>query len=115
MLPLFSYIFMATCDYTRVMYDLVTVTNCARDGALYLSDSSVATSTGYTSCSQAALADASNLNPSPTVTSTSGTDSGGISYVKVTVTYTFNTVGNYPGIPTSTVLTRSVTMAVTPP
>ena len=74
----------------------------------------MATSTGYTSVSQAALADATNLSPSPTVTSVLGTDSGGNSYVKVTVTYTFSTIGKYPGIPTSTTLTRSASMAITP-
>jgi Flp pilus assembly protein TadG len=115
LLPVLCFIGMATVDYGRANYAAVTIANCAFDGAMYKSDPRFAASTGYADYQHAALADASNLSPAPTVTSTSGTDAGGNSYVTVAVAYTFNTLVNYPGIPNTVPLTRSATMVVTPP
>lgn len=109
------FICIATCDHARSVYDAVTVANCARNGALYACDSTFAASTPYTSIQQAALADAGNLSPTPTVSSTTGTDTGGNQYVLVTVSYAFQGTINYPGIPGSSTISRTVKMAVTPP
>lgn len=109
------FICIATCDYARSVYDAVTVANCARNGALYACDSAFASQTPYTSIQQAALADAGNLSPAPTVSSTTGTDSGGNRYVQVTVSYSFQGTINYPGIPSSFTISRTVMMAVSPP
>jgi hypothetical protein len=92
----------------------VTVANCARNGALYQCDPTFASSTPYTSLQGAAQADAGNLSPAPTASSTTGTDSNGNKYVAVTVTYPFQCLINYPGIPYSITLSRTVTMAVAP-
>lgn len=114
LLPFFSMLFVATVDYTRVLYALVTVSSCAQIGALYASDPGFATSTSYASYQQAALADATNLSPTPTASLSTGVDSGSNSYVAVTVTYTFHTMITYPGIPSSLTLSRTVTMTITP-
>ena len=108
-------IFMGAVDYSRVFYDSVTVANCARNGALYASDPTFAASTPYTTLQQAATADALNLSPAPGVTSVSGTDTSGGKYVDVTVNYTFQTIANYPGIPGSVLISRTVRMPVAPP
>jgi Flp pilus assembly protein TadG len=114
-LPMLSFVWLVTIDYSRLFYAWATLADCARNGAFYASDPEFASSTTFTSIQQAALADSSNLSPSPTITSTSGTDSGGNNYVLVTATYTFRTVANYPGIPNSVALSRSLQMVVTPP
>jgi Flp pilus assembly protein TadG len=115
MLPMLSFVCLVAIDYSRLFYAWATLADVARDGALYASDSSFATSTTYATAQQAALADASNLSPAPTITSTSGVDAGGNSYVQVTATYQFQTIANYPGIPNSVSLSRSLRMVVTPP
>jgi Flp pilus assembly protein TadG len=113
-LSLLCFLTVATCDYGRISRDALIVTNCARNGALYASDSTYAAQSGYTSIQAAALADA-NLSSTPTVSSTTGTDSSGNNYAEVTVSYTFNTLLNYPGIPSSVPITRTVRMAIAPP
>jgi Flp pilus assembly protein TadG len=113
LLPFLAFLFVIAVDWARIFYYSVIVTNCARNGALYLSDPTPRSASPYTSVAQAALADAPNLNPSPTVTSTSGSDSSG-PYVEVTVSYPFRTVTNFPGVPTNTTLVRTVRMSVAP-
>src|SRR5262249_35313032 len=92
----------------------ITIENCARNGALYASDPIAAAQSSYATLSDAALSDAPNISPTPTVTSTSGTDASGRSYVDVTVTYTFTTLTSYPGIPSSTTISRTVRTDVAP-
>ena len=115
LMPMLSYVCVVTIDYSRLFFFWTTIAPCALNGAYYLSDSNMAASSGYSSYQQAALADASNLSPAPTVSTTSGTDSSGNAYVTVTVSYAFQTLFNYPGIPSSVTLSRKVQMAVTPP
>jgi hypothetical protein len=68
----------------------------------------------YTTITQAALADAPNLNPAPAVSSQYGTDGSGADYVDVTVTYPFQTVTKVPGVPSQTTLSRTVRMRIAP-
>jgi Flp pilus assembly protein TadG len=109
--------FMGAIDYARVFYDSVTVANCARDGALYAADPTFAASTGYANVKQAALDDATDLSPTPTVVTppVQGTDASGNKYVDVTVSYQFYTVASYPGIPSSITISRTARMPLAPP
>lgn len=106
--------FMGGIDYARVFYSSVTVANCARNGALYAADPTFAASTPYTTLTQAATADAPNLSPTPSVTSATGTDSSGNSYIDVTVSYPFSTVASYPGISNSVLISRTARMPLAP-
>ncbi len=115
LLPLLCYICAITIDYARLFFAWTTIAECAYNGAYYLADSNVATGSQWTSYQQAALADAANLSPTPTVSSTAGTDSNGNLYQEVTVTYNFSTQFSYPGIPSAVTLTRKLRMAQTPP
>ncbi len=110
--PFLVFLFVAVLDYGRIFYDSLTIENCARNGALYGSDPIAAAESPYSSITQAALADASNLSPTPTVTSSNGTDSSGNPYVEVTVSYSFQTLVAYPGIPQTTQISRTVQMRV---
>jgi len=110
LVPLLVLLFMITVDFARVFYFSVTLTNCARAGALYASDPTTADESPFANVQAAALADASNLTPQPTISSTSGTDGQGRSYVSVTATYSFQTITGFPGIPNTVPLQRTVTM-----
>jgi Flp pilus assembly protein TadG len=116
LLPVLAFLFMVATDYARIFYYAVIINNCARSGALY-GRAGPTYATDTVGIQNAALADAAaqDVSPTPNVASTTGTDSAGNPFVQVTVTYQFQTVVNYPGIPTSTTLTRMVQMRVDPP
>jgi Flp pilus assembly protein TadG len=130
--PFLAFMFVIAVDWARIFYYSIAVRNCARNGALYLSlqqsastTSSPYTDSGYVNLyaksaspvTAAALADAHDLTPTPTVTSASGSDSHG-PYVEVTVSYPFQTVTNFSVgdflVPSSTNVTRTVRMYVPP-
>ena len=132
LLPFLAFMFVIAVDWARIFYYAIAVENCARNGALYMSQQQSAkviatpyTDSGYVNLyassanpvQSAALADAPDLTPTPGVTSTSGSDGNG-AYVEVTVSYTFRTmsgfsVGNFL-MPSSTDVTRTVRMYVPP-
>jgi Flp pilus assembly protein TadG len=112
LLPLLIFLFVISVDFARVYYYSVTLTNCARAGAMYASDPTTAAESPFANVQAAALADATNLTPAPGVTSTNGVDSTGHSYVEVTAAYTFQTITGFPGIPNQINLTRSVRMNI---
>jgi Flp pilus assembly protein TadG len=111
LLPLLVMVFVITVDFARIFYFSLTLTNCARAGALYACDPVAAAESPFASLSAAALADATNLSPQPVISSANGTDASGRAYVEVTAAYPFATVTNFPGIP-NVQLTRAVRMRV---
>jgi Flp pilus assembly protein TadG len=130
LLPFLAFLFVIAVDWARVFYYSIAVTNCARNGAMYLSQQQSAKTTdapytdsglvnlyagSKTSLSDAALADAPDLTPAPTVASTTGSDTYG-AYVEVTVSYPFQTVTGFSvwgfGVPASTNVTSTVRMYV---
>ena len=130
--PFLAFLFVIAVDWARVFYYSIAVRNCARNGALYLSQkqsakttSSPYTDSGYVNLyvnsanpvTAAALADAPDLTPTPTVTSTTGSDRYG-PYVEVTVSYAFQTVTNFSVakfvVPSNTNVTSTVRMYVPP-
>jgi Flp pilus assembly protein TadG len=113
-LPFLMFILVAAVDFARIFYFSITIANCARNGAMYGADESLADKSPYDTIEEAALADAQSLNPQPTVVSTQGADSTGQPYVQVTVTYPFRTVTGFPGVPRSIDISRTTRMRVTP-
>ena len=112
LLPVLTLLFVIAIDYARVFYYAVTIANCARNGALYGRDPGAAGESPFTSLKEAALAEAANVQPVPTVSSKNGTDAKGAPYVEVTVSYAFKTITNYPIIPSSFTVSRTVRMHV---
>jgi Flp pilus assembly protein TadG len=132
LLPFLAFMFVIAVDWARIFYYSIAVTNCARNGAFYMSQqqsakttSSPYTDSGYVNLyvnsanpvTAAALADAPDLTPTPTVTSATGSDTYG-AYVEVTVSYPFHTVTDFSlwkfVVPASTDVTRTVRMYVPP-
>src|SRR5262249_40545307 len=114
LLPVLAFLFVAAVDYPRVSYYSVTVENCARNGALYASDPVMAAQPPYASITAAAQAEAPNLSPAPSVSSASGTDGDSNPYVEVTVTWSFQTLTNYPGVPSTVTVSRTVRVRKAP-
>jgi Flp pilus assembly protein TadG len=107
LLPLLALLVLIAVDWGRIFYCAIVVDNCARNAAAYLNDPYATINSPYSSVTNAALADAPNLNPQPTLSTASGTDTNG-TYVDCTVTYNFQTISNFPGIPRTTTITRTV-------
>jgi Flp pilus assembly protein TadG len=107
LLPLLALLVVIAVDWGRAFYYAIVVSNCARNGAMYASDPYSSIQSPYTSLSQAALADAPNLSPQPSVTSASGSDTNG-TYVDCTVTCDFQTITNFPGVWKTTTISRTV-------
>jgi Flp pilus assembly protein TadG len=123
MMSFLTFLFLIAVDFARMFYTALTIENCAYTGALYGSQTYAGTNwqgTGgqIASVQAAAVADGTRLNPALTSSNvsvtTGGTDANGNSIVVVTVQYTFNTLVTYPGIPSSTTLSRTVQMRVAP-
>jgi Flp pilus assembly protein TadG len=112
-LPLFAFILVAATDFARIYYIFVTVTDCARNGALYACQNSTQANPAYTTATTAAaVADASNLSPTPTVSAPAFSTINSIHHVTVSVTYNFTPIIPFPGIPSPVAVTRSFTMRV---
>ena len=114
LLPFLAFLFVIGVDWSRLFYYSVTLDNCARNGAIYASDPYTKVQSPYSNITAAALADASNISPAPTVTSASGVDANGYNFVDCTVSWTFNTLTNFPGVPQQTNLTRTVRVYLAP-
>jgi len=110
LLPLLILLFAIAIDFARIYYCSLSLTNCARAGALYASDPSTADESPFASFQAAALSDATNLSPQPTITKTSGIDASGGFFVTVTADHVFRTMVKFPGVPRDIPLQRKVTM-----
>lgn len=116
LLPALIVVLVITVDWARLFYFNVTVTNCARNAALWQADTVLQAQSRYTTLQAAALADwPSSLSTQPTVDSpVNGTDSAGNAYVEVTVHYAFQTLTTYLGSASNVNLTRTVRARVPP-
>jgi Flp pilus assembly protein TadG len=114
LLPVLTLLLVITVDFARLYYHYMTITNCARNGALWLSDPVAQATSKYATVDAAARADAVNLDPSKlSVSNTSGTDANANPYAEVTVTYQFPLITSYLGFNEQT-LSRTVRMRTAP-
>jgi Flp pilus assembly protein TadG len=114
-LPFLSLMFVIAIDYCRVFYSSQTIQNCACAGAMYAANVAWVDTEKATSAEaavKAALAEGVSLNPPLQASNITVTTAG--SQAKVTVTYEFPFVVNWPGRGPTLTITRSVTMAIVP-
>jgi Flp pilus assembly protein TadG len=109
MLPLLVLLFLIAVDFARAFHVSLTLTNCARAGALYACDPVAAMESPFPTVESAALADATTLSPQPTITSTTGVDESGRPYAEVTAECEFTTLTSFAGMQ----LSRTVRMFIT--
>src|SRR5262249_14374871 len=114
LLPLLCTLFLITIDFARVFFPSLTISSCARNGALYACDPVRVGESPYSDTQQAAQADATSLSLQPSVSSSNTVASDGKPWVRVQVDYSFHTITNYPGIPATVNVSRAVYMRVMP-
>src|SRR5262249_37790463 len=134
LLPFLFFLFVLAVDYCRIFYYAITLENCARNGAYYASNYPNSCNLyndiyGYHNIDHAVLRDAASLkDPSqpandPTYVVTYGTSPGGPftdtapspdGYVQVTVTWTFCSITNFPGVPSQVAISRAAVMRMAP-
>ena len=133
LLPFLCFVFVATVDFARIIYFTVTIDNCAHNGGVYGSQTYdnanqqwIGSLAQYwegpngkiiTTEQAATSVDGTNLSPAlakSNVAVASGTDSAGNTTNIVTITYTFNTIVAFPGIPSAVTITRVATARVAP-
>ena len=113
LLPFLALLFVVALDYSRIFYVTVVVANCARNGAIYGSQNPT-TANDTSGIQTNAQMDAGNLNVNNLTVTSSTDNSTSPTYVDVTASYVFTTITNYPGVPSSTTIVRTVRMSVTP-
>ena len=119
--PFLALVLVSAVDLCRIFFAYNTITNAARNAAMWASDplangTVTPSQSPYATVQAAALADANNLSPALTaadITQTSGTDGQGNATIVVTVQYPFKLITSYLGFGTAT-LSRQVTMRVAP-
>jgi Flp pilus assembly protein TadG len=116
-LPFLAFLFVIAFDFSRIFYFAVTISSCARNGALYAANPTLSDKLPYASVQEAALADAVGLKTQPSVSVTMSDDTAVPPWVEVSVSYPFTTVTHFPGVPSSTTITRKVRMVrvIVPP
>ena len=114
LLPLLTLLLVISVDFARLYYHYVTITNCARNGAMWMCDPVAQSTSKYATVDAAARADATNLDPSRlTVSSNTGVGADGNPFAEVTVTYDFPLITTYLGFSGQT-LSRTVRMRTAP-
>ena len=121
LLPFLCFMFVIAIDYARVYYFSLTLQSAARNGAYFASDYPGLYS--FTTAYDVTMADLSNLSPTPQVAINYSTASTGpftsptpiaAGYVEVIVTWTFNSITSFPGVPNTTTLVRTCRMQMAP-
>jgi Flp pilus assembly protein TadG len=112
-LPVLLILALAAVDYGRAYFDYISVTNAARNGAVFASASeeAAADEAGIRSAVLNELGEVQD-GDSVVVTVATGSDAQGKTFANVTVRHTFRTVFSWPGLPTSFPIQRSVQMRV---
>src|SRR5262245_51387255 len=113
LLPFLCFAFVLAVDFSRVFYYCVTLDNGARNGAV-CGAADTAHALDQATIKNIVLADFPNLDPQKVGVDITTDNAAAPTYVQVTVTYPFETVTNYPGVPTPITLTRTVRVRVTP-
>ena len=114
LLPVLTFLLIISVDFARLYYHYLTITNCARNGAVWLADPVAQSTSKYVTVDAASRADATNLDSSKlTVSSKTGVGADGNPYAEGTVSYQFPLITTYLGFNAQT-LSRTVRMRTAP-
>lgn len=114
LLPLLIFLAVIGVDYARIWARALIMETASRNACWYACQDSTkaADTTGIQAVAQKDLTEFSN--PQATVTSSTYTGTDGFLHVKVTVSRTFNTLTNFPAVPSSSNVKRTTDMRVCP-
>lgn len=115
LLPFLVFLLIIGADWARLLYFKIEVDGAARAGALWAADPSRQgeAPTGWNTLLNA-VRKASPSLPADTAANDTITTSGGITVHQVTVTMSFATLTNFPGVPTTSTIKRTVEMRELP-
>ena len=113
LLPMLMFFAVIGVDYARVFSRTLILETASRNACYYAAqDSTKAVDTaGITAVAQKDLTDVSDTT---TVTSSTYLGDDGFTHVQVTVSMTFNTITDFPGVPYQSNLSRTTDMRVCP-
>lgn len=111
-LPLLMFLFGIGVDWARAFYYHITITNAARNAAIWGCDNPTR-ATDTAGIQAIALQDTTSLGSGVTVSSSVVTVSG-TDYLKVTVSYPFTTLTGFPGTPSTQTIYQTAEMRVMP-
>jgi Flp pilus assembly protein TadG len=114
LLPFLSLMFLVAADFCRVFYTSQTVQGCARTAALYASGAAMPPdgSDAQTAATAAAVADGSVLDPPLAANNVAVSISN--SAATATITYDFQPLVHYPGLPGKLTIVRTAQMNLFP-
>jgi Flp pilus assembly protein TadG len=116
LLPLLMFLAVIGVDYARIFSRAIVIESASRNACYWAAQhpDKAIDDAGITAVAMRDLTEFTTGGVTPTVTVLRYTGTDTFQHVKVTVTVTFNTVTNYPGVPSSTALSRSTDMRVCP-
>jgi Flp pilus assembly protein TadG len=132
LLPFLAFLLLVTIDFARVFYYAITIENCLHNGVMFGSQTFDNQNQQWLGNNQfwqgpngqivsqgqaASQLDGMNLSPalsSSNITVTNGTDADGNPVNIVTISYPFQTITQFPGIPSQLTIQRSAQMRVAP-
>lgn len=100
-------------DYSRIFYHSTTMNGSARNGALYEVDPMTTYESDYSSSTQAALVDSTNIVEPVTITRTTS-DVNGNTNVAISARTTFKPIVRWGILPAQTTVTRTVIVRQAP-
>lgn len=109
--PLIVFLLVVAVDFARIFFYTVSIQSAVEDGAIYACEST-ARASNSSKIESLVLADLTDIIPTPTVSSTHGYDAEGDHYVEVSARYTFKTITNFPGVPSSVNVVRICRMPI---
>ncbi|WP_165250976.1 TadE/TadG family type IV pilus assembly protein [Paludisphaera soli] len=114
LLPMMCFICVAAIDFCRAFADAMTVSECVHVGALRGMLAPASTPLPTATIEAAALERAARLETPPEIVVRSGSDAAGTPYVEVEASYVIHPLFNYPGVPETISIVRTVRMRRTP-
>ncbi|MSR51863.1 MAG: pilus assembly protein [Gemmataceae bacterium] len=115
LLPILMFFAIIGVDYARIFSRIMILETASRNACLYAAEDPIKAydTVGIEVVARKDMTDISPETPT-TVTIERFTGTDGFNYVKVTVSITFKTVTNFPGVPSQSQLNRSTHMRVCP-
>ncbi len=113
-LPIMAVMLIGTLEGVRVLLATIAVTSGVLAGAEYggLGPASATDAAGIAAAVRNETTPIGGTATNPAVTSTTGTDASGETFVSVSATYAWSSLLAYPGLPRSVSITRSAVMPV---
>ena len=107
-LPVMMFLIGIAVDYSRIIYSTVTLSGSSRNGAMYEFDPCSYGESNYTSYSNAAQADASNLGTNVTFSKTTSTSANGTTTVTIKSDSTFQLLSSWFILPSQKSINRTI-------